>query len=161
MTTTSAIAKRKFSFRRVMQLLLIALLMVSSLPQPGFARKKGKPPTREEIAQTWFGWSTDELYLIRLNLYPNGKGLGGFIFRGEEPQTFPIDSWHYEHGRLEIHPAPLEGSSSWVGPLRGSVVGLVIKLTAKGPDWNLSFLLRREAEFEAGWKKLKEEMISE
>jgi len=38
------------------------------------------------------------------------------------------------------------------------MVGLVMKLTAKGRDWNLSFLLRRETEFEAGWQALKQQM---
>jgi hypothetical protein len=160
MKTNFTIITKKHSFRRALPLLLIVLFIFAALPQEGFARKRGKPPTRDEIAQVWFGWSTDELYFVRLDLNPNGKGLGGFIFHGEKAQTFRIDSWHYEQGRLEIYPIPPEDSSSWVGPLRGSMVGLVMKLTAKGRDWKLSLLLRRETEFEAGWQELKMKMVN-
>lgn len=158
MRTKLSRSKRQRSHLRAL-LLLIALLIALSSTQPSFAHKKGKPLTREEIAQVWFGWSTDELYFLRLELHPNGKGQGGFIFRGEKPQVFRIDSWKYEQGGLEIIPiSSPEGTSTWVRPLRGSMVGLVMKLTAKGRDWNLSFLLRRETEFEAGWQALKQQM---
>jgi hypothetical protein len=144
---------------RLLAALLILLVLV--IPQASWARKRSKPPAREEVAQVWIGWSTDELYLLRLDLFPNGKGLGGFIFLGEEPRTFRINSWKYNEGQIEVFPGTPEGPPSWVGPLRGSIVGLAMRLTTAGRDWKLSFLLRREAEFEEKLRHLELKMADQ
>jgi len=153
--------KERILFRRLLPPLLILLALATIPPQRSVARKLGKPPTREEVAQVWVGWSTDELYLVRLALLPNGKGFGGYTFLGEEPRTFRIASWRYEAGQIEIDPVLPEGPPSWVSPLKGSFVGLAMKLTARGRDWKLSILLRREVEWEERWMKLKLKMANE
>ena len=145
---------------RLLAPLLVLLILVAAMPSSGFASKRGRLPTREEIAQVWVGWSKDELYLLRLDLFANGKGIGGYTFLGEEPRTFQISSWKYYKGRIEVRPVAPEGPSSWVGTLRGSIVGQSMNVEAAGRDWNLSFGLRREAQFEQDWIKLKQQMGS-
>jgi hypothetical protein len=143
---------------RLLPTLVIVFALATTLPQAGVAGKRVKPPKRAEVAQVWLGWSADDLYLLRFELLPNGKGIGGYVFVGEKPRSFRIDSWKYEEGQIEIFPVPPEGPPSWVAPLHGSVSGLAMKLRATGPDWKLSFLLRREVEFEEKWRRLKLEM---
>lgn len=149
---------RAESIRFLVALLVIMILAATSTPS--FARKRARLPTREEIAQVWVGWSKDELYLLRLELFTNGKGIGGYTFIGEEPRAFQVSSWRYEAGRIDIDPVPPEGSPTWVRPLRGSIAGRSMNLEAAGRDWKLSFVLRREAQFEQDWIRLKQQMSS-
>jgi hypothetical protein len=146
---------------RLLSTLAILLVFMVAMAQSSYARKRVKPPPFEEIAQTWLGWSTDELYLLRLVLLPNGKGVGGYTFLGEEARVFEISSWKYSAGKIEIYPVPPKGESSWVSPLRGSIVGLALKLSSEGKDWKLVFSLRREAEIEKGWEELRLKMARE
>lgn len=141
--------------------LVLYLALAATFSEASAARKKVKPPTREEVAQVWVGWSTDDLYLLRVELLPNGKGFGAYSFLEEEPRTFRITSWEYVAGQIKIHPAPPDGPPSWVSLLRGAVGGFSMKLTAQGPDWKLSFLLRRESEFTQRWNELKRRMADE
>lgn len=143
---------------RFWSILGIFLVLTMTMAQSSFARKRVKPPPREEMAQTWLGWSTDELYLLRLVLLPDGTGMGGYRFLGEEARVFEISSWKYNSGKIEIYPVPPKGEPSWVSPLRGSIVGLALKLSSEGKDWKLSFSLRREVEIEKSWEELRLKM---
>ncbi|HEV8579129.1 MAG TPA: hypothetical protein VGX68_08600 [Thermoanaerobaculia bacterium] len=136
---------------------IVTLALAVMLPDPSLARKNWRPPSREEVAQVWIGWSTDELYFLRLELFPNGEGLGCYVFLEEKPEVFRIASWRYDAGRIKIYPVS-PAKPSWVVPLEGSIIGLPMKLSATGRDWKLSFLLRREADYEDKIRQLKLEM---
>jgi hypothetical protein len=117
-------------------------------------------PSHEEVATVWVGWSTDDLYFLRLALMPDGSGQGGYAFFGEEPQQFRISSWKYNQGRIEIRPEPPMTPNSWVSPLHGNLVGLSLKIKASGKDWKISFDLRRESDLELAWSGVKRRMGS-
>ena len=137
---------------------LAILLLATTCSPAGFARKQAKPPTLEQVSQVWTGWSKDNLYLVRLALLSNGKGMGGYTFLGEEPRTFQINSWKYGAGQIEISPVKPQGQASWVSPLRGTVNGFTMELTASGDGWDIAFSLRPEAEWEEKLKKIRAEM---
>jgi len=151
-------ARRPSQQYRVVASVLVLIAVITAVSQVALARKRWKPPTRDEVAQVWIGWSSDQLYLLRLELFPDGKGLGGYIFLGEEPRVFEISGWRYQEGRIEIYPVAPQGAPSWVRFLKGGIVGVAMNLAASGADWKLSFSLRRESELEDKQTKLKRNM---
>lgn len=144
--------------RRWVLLFVLALAVTGIFPTQGLARKRARPPTREEVAVVWIGASTDNLYLLRLDLSLDGAGFGAFTFLDEDPRRFEIASWRYDAGQIRIDPKPPVDELSWVRPLHGSVGGATMELEASARDWTLSFSLRREAEFEEKWRKLRTTM---
>ena len=89
--------------------------------------------------------SNNELHSIRLQL-------------NEHPQSFEIQEWEYSPGKIEIQPVTVEGHSSWLGPMSGTVFGRTMTLERKETDWTLILYLRGEEELLEEWRALKEEM---
>src|SRR5262245_41006855 len=63
------------------------------------------PPTKEYAAQTWLGFSTDDRYCIRLQLYSSGTGAGFLVPVDGVTQQFEITSWRLDgqNLRLSVH----------------------------------------------------------
>lgn len=145
-----------WSRRAILVLLLLALLTASGST---WARKRVRPLPRAEVATTWLGISSDELYRVRLTLLPDGTGVGAFTFADDPARVFTISEWNYDDaGRITIQAVPPPGEPSWVRPMNGIQVGLRLELRAKGEDWKLSFILWREAEVLEHWNRLREAM---
>lgn len=136
----------------------LVAVFLSSHSHSLLARKIVGPPTREEVATTWIGVSEDELYLFRLVLYSEGEGSIGYVFAQDKPTIYPISSWHYENGAIEIDTDFPPGIEDWKGPLKGEVTPRDMTLQMSGQGWSRSIFLRREAEFESRWLALKASM---
>ena len=116
---------------------------------------KRRPITRERVAKVWIGLSEDELYMIRLNLKPEGDGLGAFSFVGEEPCVFSINSWSYQNGKVEITPQrPLKECMNGI-TFRGEIRGNALEITMKDHDWKRTASLRREEDLVVQWERLR------
>lgn len=66
------------------------------------AIKVSPPPSREYVAQTWVGFSTDDLYTIRINLNADGTGTGVLILSTEAPEPFDVRTWTLDQDSLVV-----------------------------------------------------------
>lgn len=132
-----------------------ALLFLASSTE---AAVKRRPITRERVAKVWIGFSEDELYMIRLNLKPEGDGLGAFSFVSEEPCVFSIHSWSYQKGKVEITlETPLKECMSGI-TFRGEIQGNAFEVTMKDHSWKRKASLRREEDLVVQWQRLRAAM---
>lgn|SRR5215203_492253 len=121
------------------------------------AEKRGRLLSRDEVSTTWIGITEDELYLVRLELLTSGEAAVAYNFLDEPPHVLRGMAWRYD---------PNRGSSIWVGPtgsgaglsLRGDILGVKMDLVIAERDWSRKVTLRREAEFESRWKRLRDAM---
>lgn len=144
--------------RRVLALGALLLLALSSTGQVP-ASKKGRPLMREEVAVVWIGISQDELYLLRVALDSNGRGVGADSFRGEEPRVFRVASWDYRPPDITIETEAVGDEGLYdLGTLRGQITGVAMHLAASGSGWRTEYELRREEELERRWGALKTAM---
>ena len=121
------------------------------------AEKRGRLLSRNEAATTWIGITEDELYLVRLELLVTGEAKVAYSFLDEQLRMLHGMSWSYD---------PSRGSAIWIGPtgsgpgltLRGDIVGVKMDLVISDRDWRRKVTLRREAELEARWGRLRDTM---
>ena len=158
MLSTAATAWLGFICRRHFQALVFLLVVVAAQTQPALARKAVGPPTKEEIATTWVGLTSDEAYIFRIVLVADGKSYLGYVFSSEEPKILPIASWSYEKGRIEIEVAVHAREGDWDSRLIGIVDLIRMELEMRGRDWSQKINLRREDELESRWLNLKDSM---
>lgn len=146
---------------RLLRVLTLAGLVLATLTLfywSAEGSKRGRHLTLEEVSKTWIGLSSNELYSIRVRLAVDGSGEGAYRFLNEPPHLFEIQRWEYSSGKIEIDPATIQESSSWLGPISGTVLGRTMTLEREGDDWTLTFYLRGEEELLEEWRALKESM---
>ena len=132
-----------------------ALLFLTSSTE---AAVKRRPITRESVAKVWIGLSEDELYMVRLNLKPEGDGLGAISFVNEEPCVFSIHSWSYQKGKVEITVGiPLKECLNGA-TFRGEIRGNALEVTMKNHSWERKASLRREVDLVMQWQRLRAAM---
>jgi hypothetical protein len=140
--------------------LIIAVLAILYLSIPGrsFSAKKIPPHVKTDIAQSWIGISEDELDVMRLDLHPDGKGWGSYVFVAHRPQVFQIAAWSLERYSLEIR-GDLKGLEDKAnGALTGAVIGFKMELTMSGDGWHRKFILRPENDIESRLNALRRSM---
>lgn len=142
--------------RRLIVVLLLLILCGVVLA----VGKRARPLDREAVAQVWLGWSDSAVLVYRLDLHPDGTGLGGYVFTDQPPQLFRITSWSYKYKgeHIEMTATPLDGGRSNVERLYGSIRGMEMELTMSGPDWHEELVLRRERDLMPRWDQLKDAM---
>jgi hypothetical protein len=148
----AVLAKINTSGRRLIVVLLL-LILCSAVPAVG---KRARPLDHEAVSQVWLGWSDSAVLVYRLDLQPDGTGLGGYVFKDQPPQLFRITSWTYRPERIEMKATPLHVSHRGVERLHGSIRGIEMKLTMSGPDWHEELVLRRERDLMPRWDQLKD-----
>lgn len=149
----------KYRGRITTSCILVGVLVVAALSSsPAWARKRGQPMPIEDVTTTWVGVSEDEQFVVRFVLKEDQTGLGAYTFLDQEARPFVISSWHYKEGEISIEPIPPADAPSWVRPMEGRVVGVTLHLRAADDDWEVKIRLRREAELEDRWTRLKHSM---
>lgn len=136
---------------------IVVLLLLTCVPSLA-AEKHARPLSHEDVAQVWLGWSDSAALVYRLDLQPDGTGLGGYVFTDQPPQLFRITSWTYRPERIEMKATSLHASQRGVERLHGSISGIETKLTMSGPDWHEELVLRRERDLLPRWEQLKDAM---
>jgi len=120
--------------------------------------KKMPLPARESLVGVWVGMSEDELYMIRLALAADGSGALSYSFRDDVPRVVKVQSWSLS-GR-QIHVMLESGPSDTVREATGNASSFALSLLIEGGSWKRRAELRREAELEQRWNKLKQAMAA-
>ena len=150
----TVLSKKDTHSRRLTVVLLLFFLCGVVLS----VEKRARPLDHEAVAQVWLGWSDSAALVYRLDLQPDGTGLGGYVFTDQPPQLFRITSWTYRPERIEMKATPLHASQRGVERLHGSISGIEMKLTMSGPDWHEELVLRRERDLLPRREQLKDAM---
>jgi hypothetical protein len=119
------------------------------------SEKKIPPHVKEDIAQPWIGISEDELDVVRLDLRPEGKGWGAYVFVDHQPQVFRITSWTLERYSIEIRGDLKDLEDRANNTLKGTVVGFKMQLTMSGEGWRRKLWLRPENAIEPKLNELQ------
>ena len=112
------------------------------------AEKRARLLTRQELYDTWFGVTDNDLYLIRCNLSDGDKGLFAMMFLDADIKVFKIDSWAYDKGRVSINLEPKGLTVVGIKKVAGDIQGEMLHLLISGKDWSQLVLLRREGPLE-------------
>ena len=136
-------------------LLVLVLVVIAGFAGsgPDSWASRQRPVTKERVEKIWIGLSEDELYMVRLDLRPTGRGSCAFSFRDEEACLLRIRSWVYRNGVVQIeHDQPTCAAEL---ALDGVIQGDILIVTMKGHRWKRTAELRREGEFVSRWERLK------
>ncbi len=135
----------------------LTLVLVAAIAVAGIAGEKPKkvvPPTQVEVATTWIGLSEDGHFMLRLVLRRDGTGDGAYMFLDNNPIVFHL-RWEYQKGQIALTVKEPDAAPDVAGGLVGDVAR-IMRVETKGPDWRISFSLRKESEIEARWRRLVE-----
>ena len=152
--------------RLIVARLVLLLGLTRAIPgaPPAWSYVPQRAMRLEDVATTWVGVSEDRAYLLRLELYQDGTGVGGYLYSVDSyvhAGTFPIALWTYERGvdgpvsHIRIELPPEKGLRTWLGTLEGSVAGGEMRLTASGDGWVIDFTLLVEPQLEQAWQRLR------
>ncbi|MCL4691977.1 MAG: hypothetical protein KJ060_05625 [Candidatus Hydrogenedentes bacterium] len=105
-------------------------------------------PTVPEVADSWVGLSTDDLYYYRFDLSKTGSGRVGEVFLHDDVSVLDIDHWVLDKRSIEIEISAASRASSGIESIKGKVVGsrrMVLEITGK--DWEKTAVLFRESDW--------------
>jgi hypothetical protein len=110
------------------------------------------------MAQSWIGLSADENYIFRIDLALDGTGRGAYVFADGPPHLLRISLWKYDGKSIEITAIGPDWRSQDDKPIKGLVRGSRMQLLISGRDWEIRLEMRRQADIEPRFEKLKQAM---
>lgn len=124
------------------------------LPFPSYA--KTRKIESSDLARTWIGLTSDELFMFRILLREDSTGIIAYSYLDQEPCIQKIASWHYEKGELSLTPQRLAADCAIGKQFSAEARGGHLYLRVEDRGWRRVAILRSEMEFINRWKRLVE-----
>ena len=140
--------------------LLLALVMVGSSCST-LTVCPARPPSASDVLGTWFGYSTDQLEFLRLELRSNGTGLLGVSYLPDSsPALYTVDTWRLKDWCLELVVSPTTTNSEPIAvrQVRYDVQSLGFEFGGINLNWKRAATLFREKDFLLRDRQLKDEI---
>lgn len=158
----------KRSIKVILVLPVAAILTGCVFPLPSSLwcdGSKAGPPTVEQVANTWVGYTNDELMFFRLELNTNGSGRCAFVHLPDTclyeygVKKYSIRKWGLDSGRIEFELQPTS-TKDWPIYLKGMASGHMMHLEVGAPDgsWSRKLVMRPEGNFLVPNRDTKEAM---
>jgi hypothetical protein len=109
---------------------------------------KVNPPTVPEVADSWVGLSTDDIYYYRFDLTRTGSGRVAAVFLHDTVSVLDIDHWGLDKRSIEIEISAASRASSGIESIKGTVLGsrrMVVEISGK--EWQKTAVLFRESDW--------------
>jgi hypothetical protein len=140
---------------------VVAFGVIAVVALTVYARSMAPHPTREQVADTWIGFTQDDLKLFRLSLDADGGGICGYTFVREPAKLYLVDGWTLSGYAIEINLIPVDqdAESIW---MKGTTTGHRLNLEIGGNNlrWNRKLTMYRESEVTERREKIRHRMES-
>ncbi len=137
---------------------VVAALAAGLIAYFVYARSVVPPPKVDAIADTWIGFTKDDLNLYRLTLRSDGTGVCAFTFVREPALAYEVTAWKLSGYNVEIVLKPIDPSAEPIR-MKGQTAGWHLNLNVSGTGWNRDLKMYRESEVESAYERIHQRML--
>ena len=115
------------------------------------------PPEVAQVADTWIGYTDNDLSLYRLTLHKDGSGTCAFVFVRNPALLYEVTEWRLDEYDINISLKPIDETAEPIS-ITGETTGWLLRLKVAGEGWDRDLKMYRESDFDTILKKLKDRM---